>query len=210
MIPALPLALALFQAVHLAADSGEMLLRNIRQLTFGGQNAEAYFSASGRKLIFQREDAVPGGICDQESVMNVDGAGVRRVSLGVGRTTCGWFFAHDTRIFYASTDRASPICPPRPDYSHGYVWALYDYDIFAADSDGAHRVQLTDNRGYDAAGTLSPDRSTIVFTSQRDSDLDIYTMKTGGSGPRRPHPPPRAGGRAPHSPAAATSAYLPL
>jgi Tol biopolymer transport system component len=185
MTPALSLALALLQAVPVAADSGEVHLSGIRQLTFGGQNAEAYFSASGKQLIFQREDSVPGGICDQEYVMKVDGTGVRRVSPGVGRTTCGWFFAHDTRIFYASTDRASAVCPPRPDYSHGYVWALYDYDIFTADSDGAHRVQLTHNRGYDAEGTLSPDGTTIVFTSQRHGDLDIYTMKTDGSRLRR-------------------------
>ena len=184
MTHALAFVLAV-QAAAVPADSGEGHLRNIRQLTFGGQNAEAYFSASGRKLIFQREDSVPGGICDQQYVMNVDGTGLVRVSPGVGRTTCGWFFAHDSRIFYASTDRASPICPPRPDYSHGYVWAIYDYDIFAADSDGSHRVQLTDNRGYDAEGTLSPDGATIVFTSERDGDLDIYTMKTDGSGVRR-------------------------
>jgi TolB protein len=180
----LPLLLVL-QAVAVSPDSGETHFRNVRQLTFGGQNAEAYFSASGRKLIFQREDSVPGGICDQEYVMNVDGTGLRRVSPGIGRTTCGWFFAHDRRIFYASTDRASPVCPPRPDYSHGYVWALYDYDIFAADSDGAHRVQLTHNKGYDAEGTLSPDGTTIVFTSERDGDLDIYTMKLDGSGVKR-------------------------
>src|SRR5690242_864898 len=185
MTPALSLTLALLQAVAVPADSGEVHLRNIRQLTFGGQNAEAYFSASGGKLIFQREDSVPGGICDQEYVMNVDGSGVKRVSPGVGRTTCGWFFARDTRVFYASTDRASRLCPPRPDYSHGYVWALYDYDIFAADSDGGHRVQLTRNRGYDAEGTLSPDGGTIVFTSERDGDLDIYTMRTDGSAQRR-------------------------
>jgi TolB protein len=185
MTPALTLALTLLQAVPVAADSGEGHLKNIHQLTFGGQNAEAYFSASGKQLIFQREDSVPGGICDQEYVMNVDGTGVRRVSTGVGRTTCGWFYARDTRIFYASTDRASALCPPRPDYSHGYVWALYDYDIFAADSDGTHRVQLTDNRGYDAEGTLSPNGRTIVFTSERRGDLDIYTMKTDGSRLRR-------------------------
>lgn len=177
--------LLLFQATSVSPDSGEVHFRSIRQLTFGGQNAEAYFSASGRKLIFQREDSVPGGICDQEYVMNVDGTGLRRVSPGVGRTTCGWFFARDRRIFYASTDRASALCPPRPDYSHGYVWALYDYDIFAADSDGAHRVQLTRNKGYDAEGTLSPDGTTMVFTSERGGDLDIYTMKIDGSRVRR-------------------------
>src|SRR5258708_32354929 len=115
MIPALPFALALLQAVLLPADSGEVHLRNIRQLTFGGQNAEAYFSAPGRKLLFQREDSVPGGICDQEYVMNLDGTGVRRGSLGVGRTTRGWFLAPHTRILVPSTDRAHPICPPPPE-----------------------------------------------------------------------------------------------
>jgi TolB protein len=185
MTATLPFVLTLLQAVSVPADSGESHLRNIRQLTFGGQNAEAYFSASGKKLIFQRGDSVPGGICDQEYVMNPDGTGLARVSRGLGRTTCGWFFAHDTRIFYASTDRASPVCPPRPDYSHGYVWALYDYDIFAARADGSHRIRLTKNRGYDAEGTLSPDGTTIVFTSQRHGDLDIYTMRTNGSGLRR-------------------------
>src|SRR5258708_13520510 len=98
MIPALPLALALFQAVPLAADSGEMHLRNIRQLTFGGQNAEADFSASGRKLIFHREDPVPGAICDQEYVINLDGTDVRPAPLGRARTPRGWFFAHATAI----------------------------------------------------------------------------------------------------------------
>src|SRR5258708_36597340 len=97
MIPALPLALALFQAVPLAADSGEMHLRNIRQLTFGGQNAEAYFSASGRKLIFQREDSGPGGICDPEYVMNLDGTGVRPGAHGGGRPTCAWVSPHRIR-----------------------------------------------------------------------------------------------------------------
>jgi Tol biopolymer transport system component len=103
------------------------------------------------------------------------------VSSGLGRTTCGFFFAGDSRIFYASTEHTGAACPPRPDYSHGYVWALYDYDIYVADSSGAHARRLTDNPGYDAEGTLSPDGSTIVFTSLRDGDLDIYTMRTDGT-----------------------------
>ena len=108
---------ALLQAVP--ADSGEVHLQNIRQLTFGGQNAEAYFSRSGRQLIFQRQAADTG--CDQEFVMNIDGTGVHRVSNGRGRTTCGYFVADDRRIFYATTQHAGAACPPRPDYSKGYV-----------------------------------------------------------------------------------------
>jgi len=179
MIHLFAIAAALQQPVLVQPESGEVHLRNIRQLTFGGQNAEAYFSRSGTHLIFQRTPGDTG--CDQQYVMNIDGSGLHRVSSGLGRTTCGYFYAGDARILYASTERAAAACPPRPDYSHGYVWALYDYDIYVADSSGARAKRLTRNPGYDAEGTLSPDGTTIVFTSLRHGDLDIYTMRTDGS-----------------------------
>jgi Tol biopolymer transport system component len=179
MIHLLAVAAALQQAVVVPPESGEVHLRNIRQLTFGGQNAEAYFSRSGTQLIFQRTPGDTG--CDQQYVMNIDGSALHRVSSGLGRTTCGYFYAGDARILYASTERAGAACPPRPDYSHGYVWALYDYDIYVADSSGAQARRLTDSPGYDAEATLSPDGTTIVFTSLRDGDLDIYTMRTDGT-----------------------------
>lgn len=174
---------ALLQAAPTAptqwpSESGEVHLRNIRQLTFGGQNAEAYFSQSGRQLIFQRQAADTG--CDKMFVINVDGTGLHEV-WSDGRNTCGYFFADDKKIFFASTAHLSPACPPRPDYSKGYVWAVYDYDIYAADADGKNARRLTDNPGYDAEGTLSPDGKTIVFTSLRNGDLDIYTMRTDGT-----------------------------
>src|SRR3954471_5040983 len=174
---------ALLQAPNVVpvvpTDSGEAHLRNIRQLTFGGQNAEAYFARSGRQLIFQRQEADTG--CDQEYVINTDGTGLHRVSSGKGRTTCGYFYDDDHRIFYATTEHAGTACPPRPDYSKGYVWALYDYDIYAARADGRDARRLTENPHYDAEGTLSPDGKTIVFTSLRNGDLDIYTMRVDGS-----------------------------
>src|SRR5256884_7240363 len=178
----MPLTLVLVIALtqgSLAPDSGEVHLRNLRQLTFGGQNAEAYFSASGRLLIFQRQG--PDEQCDQMYMMGTDGGGLHRVSSGRGRTTCGYFFDQDRRIFYSSTEHAGAACPPRPDYSRGYVWALYDYDIYTADADGSGARRLTDNPHYDAEGTLSPDGNTIVFTSLRDGDLDIYTMRVDGT-----------------------------
>jgi TolB protein len=180
----LPLLLVL-QTAAVSPDSGETHLRNLRQLTFGGQNAEAYFSASGKQLILQRQPPDDPTGCDQEFIMNADGSGLHRISSGRGRNTCGYFFARDTRIFYASTEHADSACPPRPDYSRGYVWGLFDYDIYVANADGSHRRRLTDNHGYDAEGTLSPDGQTIVFTSLRDGDLDIYTMHTDGTGLRR-------------------------
>ena len=164
-------------------------LRNARQLTFGGQNAEAYFSADDKQLIFQHA----GGdvACDQMYIMPVstpDGSPPkpRLVSTGKGRTTCGYFFPSGDRILYSSTHLASAECPPKPDYSHGYVWPVYaSYDIFTARPDGSDLKRLTDAPGYDAEATISRDGKKIVFTSMRDGDLDIYTMNADGTGVRR-------------------------
>src|SRR5712692_6587935 len=101
----------------------EKHLRNVRQLTFGGENAEAYFSSDGKKLIFQ--STRDGHQCDQIYTMNIDGSDVKTVSTGDGRTTCSYFFPGDRRILYSSTHLASKQCPPRPDFSKGYVWAVY-------------------------------------------------------------------------------------
>jgi Tol biopolymer transport system component len=165
------------------ADSGEVHLRNIRQLTGGGENAEAYFSANGKFLIFQRKG--PSEQCDQQYIIGVDGTGLRRVSSGKGRTTCGWFYASDTRILYASTEAADSVCPPPPDRSKGYVWALYPYDIYTAKADGSDKRALTKYGVYTAEATVSPDGKTIVFTSLKDGDLEIYTMNVDGSNVRR-------------------------
>src|SRR5882724_1447429 len=158
----------LAQARTVTPDSGERFFSALHQLTFGGQNAEAYFAPDGRRLIFQRTES--DSTCDQQFTMNVDGTGMRRVSSGLGRTTCGYFYGAG-RIFYASTAAASPKCPPRPDYSHGYVWGLFDFDIYTAREDGSDLRRLTTTAGYDAEGTLSPDGTRIVFTSERAGDL---------------------------------------
>ena len=160
-------------------ESGEVHLANIRQMTFGGQNAEAYFSSDGRKIVFQStRDNHP---CDQEYVMNVDGSGVHRVSNGLGRTTCGYFFDHDRKVLFSSTHLADKDCPTPPDVSHGYVWALEDFDIFTANVDGTGLRRLTRAPGYDAEAVVSPDGRSIVFTSARNGDLDIYTMRIDGT-----------------------------
>ncbi|HEX8710214.1 MAG TPA: hypothetical protein VF723_18365 [Pyrinomonadaceae bacterium] len=162
----------------------ERHLGNVRQLTFGGENAEAYFSADGGRLIFQsRRD---GRECDQIYTMRADGSDVRMVSTGEGRTTCSYFFPRERRILYASTHLAARGCPPRPDYSRGYVWPIYpSYDIFTARPDGKGLKQLTSTPGYDAEATVSTDGRRIVFTSMRDGDLDIYTMDAKGRNVRR-------------------------
>jgi Tol biopolymer transport system component len=166
-----------------STEPGETHLANIRQLTAGGTNAEAYFSADGRWLIFQ--STRDGRACDQEFTMSVEGGQVHRVSTGGGKTTCGYFFDHDRRIFFASTHGADTACPRRPDPSKGYVWGLDPYDIYTADRDGSHLKRLTNFGVYTAEGTLSPDGRTIVFTSLKGGDLDIYTMGVDGSNLRQ-------------------------
>jgi Tol biopolymer transport system component len=170
--------------VSIEAEAGERHLRNLRQLTFGGNNAEAYFSPSGRRLIFQRQESLAGG-CDQQYVMNVDGSGLRRVSNGLGRTTCGYYHDGGRRILYSSTFEHSPDCPPRPDRSQGYVWPLAPFEIYSAKADGSDLHRLTRNDAYDAEATVSPDGKRVVFTSTRDQDIELYTMNLDGSDVRR-------------------------
>jgi Tol biopolymer transport system component len=166
----------------------------LRQLTFGGENAEAYWSPDGSRLTFQSSrEGVP---CDQQFVLELASGESRRVSNGQGKTTCGYFLDGGRRVLYASTHLASPECPPRPDYSRGYVWPMYSgYDLFSAAADGSDLRRLTETPGYDAEATLSPDGKTIVFTSVRDGDLEIYTMAVDGTGVRRlTHEPGYDGG----------------
>jgi TolB protein len=165
-------------------DPHETHLRHVKQLTFGGQNAEAYFSYDGKRLIFMstREPYA----CDQIFVMNADGSDVHVLSTGKGRTTCGYFYSDGQHVLYSSTHRAGDECPPRPDYSHGYVWAVYSsYQIYYATDDGKIDRPLTTGPGYNAEATLSANGRKIVFTSSRDGDLEIYTMDSDGSNVRR-------------------------
>jgi Tol biopolymer transport system component len=163
--------------------SAERHLRNVRQLTFGGENAEAYFSPDGTHLIFQ--STREGYPCDQIFTMKIDGSEVTRVSTGTGRTTCGYFYPGGKEILFASTHRAGEVCPPKPSFERGYVWPIYEgYDIYRANPDGSNLRRLTSAPGYDAEATIAPD-GLIAFTSVRDGDMEIYTMKGDGSGVRR-------------------------
>ncbi len=165
----------------------EIHLRNVRQLTFGGDNAEAYFSFDDSKLVFQATREAWGAPCDQIFVMSVargasDGMPAR-ISTGKGRTTCAFFMPGDTTILYASTHLAADTCPATPRLVDGkYVWPVYDsYDIFEADLQGRILRRLTDEPGYDAEATVSPDGRKIVFTSTRSGDLELWTMDIDGT-----------------------------
>ncbi len=184
---------AVFGATHLQADPakpadssiatifpGEKHLTNIRQLTFGGQNAEAYFNHDASQIIFQ--SSRDGHDCDAIYIMNSDGSNVHMVSSGKGTTTCSFIQPDGKAITYASTFLAGDSCPPKPDMSRGYVWSLYkSYDIFKANIDGSNPVRLTTTDGYDAEAVYSFDGKKIIFTSVRSGDLELYTMNPDGS-----------------------------
>jgi Tol biopolymer transport system component len=167
----------------------ESHLRNIRQLTFGANNAEAYWGYGDSKIIFQSDNPEWGANCDQIYLMDESpkepGFEPKMVSTGMGRTTCSFFLPGDTTFVYGSTHLASPECPPVPERgpNGAYVWPIYEgYDIFKANLDGEIIANLTpDSPGYDAEATLSPDGTKIVFTSLRTGDLELFIMDTDGS-----------------------------
>ena len=168
----------------------EIHLKNIQQLTFGGDNAEAYWSYDGRHIVFQRTNTKEGMMCDQIFIGKVpqnanEKFEYKMISTGKGRTTCPYFTKDGKYIIYASTHLAADTCPPVPDrkkYGNKYIWPLYDgYDIFMADLDGKIVKQLTNAKGYDAEPTLSPDGKKMIYTSDKEGDIDLYIMdlKTG-------------------------------
>jgi Tol biopolymer transport system component len=164
---------------------GEKHLADVRQLTFGGENAEAYFSPDGRKLIYQ-STAERGG-CDQQFVLDLASGEAKRVSSGKGRTTCGYFsYPAGDRILFASTEAVSEACPPPPDRSRGYIWGVYpSFDVYVANADGSSPRRITDAPGYDAEATWCHKGGKIVFTSVRDGDLDLYEMDESGGNVKR-------------------------
>ena len=160
----------------------ETHLANIKQLTFGSENAEAYFSFDGKRLSFQ--STLDHG-CDRIYTMNIDGTDRRLVSNSQGRTTCAHYFPDGKSIIYASTHLAGPACPPVPGMEQGYVWPIYaSYDIYRANADGTNIQRMTSTPGYDAESTIGKD-GRVVFTSVRDGDMEIYSMNGDGSDVRR-------------------------
>lgn len=178
------------EKADVAADTlkyeAEQHLQNVKQLTFGGDNAEAYFSFDSKRLSFQATNPKWDIACDQIFFMPItgyEGDKPPMVSTGKGRTTCAYFMPGDTTIVYASTHLGDEACPETPRVVNGkYVWPVYEsFDIFVADLKGNLKQQLTDSPGYDAEATLSPDGRKIVFTSTRSGDLELYTMNVDGS-----------------------------
>lgn len=166
--------------------SQEKHLANIKQLTFGGDNAEAYFSFDGTKLVFQARNPAWNSPCDQIYVTGINETWKndipQLISTGKGRTTCSYFMPGDSTIIYASTHEGDDACPPEPPHGEKYVWPVYpDFEIYTADLKGNIVQKLTDRDGYDAEATVSPKGDKIVFTSTRTGDLELFTMNIDGS-----------------------------
>lgn len=164
------------------SQEGKYLI-NIKQLTFEGDNGEAYFSFDGKKLVYQSNR---GYRCDKIWVMNIDGTGKKMVSPSRGAYTCAFFFPDGKRIVFSSTHEFEEECPDQPLPSgRRYVWPLYPYDIYIANLDNSKIRKLTNNMEYDAEAVVSPDGEKIVFTSTRNGDMDIYIMNSDGTGLKR-------------------------
>jgi TolB protein len=181
-MPLAPVATA--QATDTILYPEEKHFKNVQQLTFGGDNAEAYFSYDGKWLVFQRTSFKDGIPCDQIFAGKIPEPGApfkyKMISTGKGRTTCGFFTKDGKHIIYASTHLGGDSCPPLPDrsrYGNKYIWPLYSsYDIFMADLNGKIVKQLTGSKGYDAEATLSPDGKKMIYTSVKDGDIELYIM----------------------------------
>lgn len=166
--------------------TGETHFKALYQLSYGGDNAEAYWSPDGKRLTFQRSDAARGIPCDRIFTapwerLTDSNYMPELVSTGLGRTTCSYFMPDGKHILYASTHEGGHSCPPLPGSTGAYVWPVYSsYDIYIADLKGNITRQLTKEPGYDAEATVSPDAKHIVFTSDRSGDLELWIMDTAG------------------------------
>jgi len=182
LVKVLALSPLLWQALCCAQSAPHF--ENLKQITSGGQNAEAYWSPDGKRLIFQ--STRDGRECDQQYIMNADGSNVHMVSTGKGVTTCGYFLKDGKHIVYASTHETGASCPAPPDRSKGYVWAVYaGFDIYLATDAGKILKKLTDTAGYDAEATINWKTGKMIYTSLASGDLDLWTMNTDGSAKKR-------------------------
>ncbi|MCW8964221.1 MAG: hypothetical protein OQL16_10530, partial [Gammaproteobacteria bacterium] len=165
--------------------SRDLHMSGLTQLTFEGDNAEAYFSFDGRQLIYQSSRG--GYQCDKILTMNIDGSNKKMVSPGHGAHTCSFFYPGEQDILFASTSHLDGACPPKPKWPDHirYAWPLYPYNIYRANPDGSGLTVLTDNPKYDAEPIMSADGKTIVFGSQREGDFDIYRMDADGGNVKR-------------------------
>lgn len=176
----------LYAQTGVSAYQNEKHFSEIRQLTFQGDNAEAYWSHDDRKLVFQRAYKPEGLMCDQIFIGNAGPADQpfkwERLSTGKGRTTCSYFLPGDSLVVYASTHHVGDSCTPdAPRVKGKYYWSVHEgYELYIADLKGNIKNRLTNNDSYDAEAVVSPKGDRILFTSDRTGDLELWTMDLSG------------------------------
>ncbi len=163
------------------ANPAETHIEDVRQLTFGGQNAEGYWSADGSKIIYQtRQPEYPD---EQIFTMNADGSGKKLVSTGKGRCTCSYFLPDMSGIVFSSTHERNEGAQKPVDMSKGYVWMVNpDFAVYRANLDGSEVRPILKRNGYVAETTVAPNGKFITFTGGYDGDLDIYRANMDGTG----------------------------
>jgi len=162
-------------------EPGETHFKHLWMLTDGGENAEAYWSFDGKSLSFQRRIPREGIDCDRIFVVSADGGLAEQVSNGRGVTTCSYYMPNGAEVLFASTHGEQDDCPPKPDFSQGYVWPIHpEFDIWVTDLESGMSRTLIGGPGYDAEATVSPTGDRIVFTSTRTGDLELFTCDLDG------------------------------
>lgn len=169
-----------------AANPEETNLSNLRQMTFGGQNAEAYWSTDGKQIVYQTRQ--PGYPDEQIFVMNADGSGKSLISTGKGRCTCSYFTPDKKWIYFSSTHEKNEG-PQKPlDMSKGYFWMVNpDFAMYRRSTDPKKtKVELVLRLGgYVAETTVAPNGKYLTFTANFNGDLDIYRANLDGTNMKR-------------------------
>jgi TolB protein len=160
-------------------DPREKHFTKITQLTFGGQNAEAYWSADGKEIVYQTLQ--PGYPDEQIFLMKADGSNKRLISTGKGRCTCSYLTPNNKEIYFSSTHERNEGPQKKLDRSKGYVWMVNpDFALYKRDLKANKTSPVLKFDGYIAETTIAPNGKFMTWTSDKDGDLEIYRSDLNG------------------------------
>lgn len=168
----------------IASHPKEKRLRNVRQLTFGGQNAEAYWSADGETIVFQTRQ--PEWPDEQIAIMNADGSAKKLVSTGKGRCTCSYLTPDGKWLYFSSTHSVNEGAQKPVDMSKGYVWMVNpEFSLYRSRPDGSNLELILNKGSYVAETTISSAKPEMFFTAAFEGDLELYRSDLKGKNIKR-------------------------